>query len=252
MAKLKEVIGFMDQELDVDSVPDYSAALNGLQLENEGEVHRIASAVDASLPVIEKSIASKADLLIVHHGLFWQGAQQHVGAQYRKLKLAIDAGLAIYSSHIPLDVHPLLGNNACLANRIGLMSVRTYHLWKGIELGLSGHVDCSYEELLKRVKEATQSPVHHCPGRKSSDPGRVGVITGGAGSQIAEMAAEGIETFITGEGPHWSYPLAEELGVNLVYAGHYATETFGVRALATLVAQKFKLETSFIDHPTGL
>ncbi len=252
MIALDEIIGFLDEELSIASVPDYPGAWNGLQLENNGEVRKIATAVDASLPVIEKAIAAQAELLIVHHGMFWQGVQQIVNSQYKKLKVAMDANLAIYSAHIPLDVHPVLGNNACLVREIELEGVRSYHSWKGIELGLAGTVNCDYDELLRRIKQAVGSDIHHCPGKVSHDPGKIGVITGGAGSEIQAMHAQGIETFITGEGPHWSYSLAEELGVNLIYAGHYASETFGVRELGGFLHKKYQIEVEFIDHPTGL
>ncbi|QQL44879.1 Nif3-like dinuclear metal center hexameric protein [Sulfuriroseicoccus oceanibius] len=249
---LQRAVAMMDAELNVAEVPDYSGAMNGLQLEGKGTVTRIGAAVDASLPVVEKAVASGCDLLLVHHGMFWQGAQPVTGSMFRKLKLAMDAGMAIYSSHIPLDVHPMLGNNECLAKAIGMDSPEPFFPWKGIELGLQQPMEISLDELVARVGDATGAAVHHCPGRADSTVGRVGVITGGAGSEVAAIAAAGVDTFITGEGPHWSYPLAEELGVNLIYAGHYATETFGVRALAKWLANRFGAEHLFLDHPTGL
>lgn len=251
MAKLAEVVDFLNDELRVAELPDYPGALNGLQLENGGEVTRVAAAVDASLPVIEKAIAAGADLLVVHHGMFWQGAQPLTGAIYRKMRAAIEAGLAIYSVHLPLDAHPRLGNNALLMKALGIEGGEPFLEWKGLPVGRRAEVDLSREELKARVEKAVGGPVHLCP----AGPERVrrlGVATGGAGSQIAEVAAAGIDTFVTGEGPHWSYPLAEELGVNVFYAGHYATETFGVKALAEELVRRFRLTWEFIDHPTGL
>lgn len=252
MAHLKEIVDYLDAELRLSEVPDYSAAQNGLQLANNGEVTKVVAAVDASLPVIRKAINAGADLLVVHHGLFWQGVQKLVGAQYEKFAEAIHANLAIYSAHIPLDVHPKHGNNALLAGLIGMRSPDLYHDWKGIKLGLKQQLDTDFDVLLKNVEAAVAGPVHYCRGRKEPSAGMVGVITGGAGSEISAMAAQGIDTFITGEGPHWSYPLAEELGVNLVYAGHYATETFGVRSLASLISERSQIPMTFVDHPTGL
>lgn len=249
---LGRAVAMMDAELNVADVPDYSGAMNGLQLVNSGKVTKIAAAVDASLPVVEKAVAAGCDLLLVHHGMFWQGAQPVTGAMYQKLRGAMDADLAIYSSHIPLDVHPLMGNNACLASAIGMDSPAPFFDWKGIQLGLRETMDISLADLIARISSATGAAVHHCPGRSAPDVGRVGVITGGAGSEVAAMAAAGVDTFITGEGPHWSYPLAEELGVNLVYAGHYATETFGVRALAGWLGERLEVDHVFVDHPTGL
>lgn len=252
MADLNEVVSFLDGELNTKNIPDYSAAHNGLQLANRGKVTKVAVAVDASLPVIRKAINSGANMLIVHHGLFWHGVRNLVGAQYEKLSESIHADLAIYSSHIPLDVHPLFGNNSLLAEAIGLNSPEAYHLWKGILLGLKQEMKIEFEELIDRVENAVGGNVHICRGRIEPSVGTVGVITGGAGSEISVMAEQGIDTFITGEGPHWSYSLAEELGVNLIYAGHYATETFGVKRIGALIADKYNVPMTFIDHPTGL
>lgn len=252
MQKLEQIVDFVDSTLKIAELPDYSAAHNGLQLANSGKVTKVVAAVDASLPVIRAAIKAEADLLVVHHGLFWHGVQPVVGPQYEKMSEAIHADLAIYSAHIPLDVHPDFGNNALLAQAIGMADVQAFHLWKGIELGLKQKMNLTLAELMSRVELAVGGKVHVCPARKSDDVGVVGVITGGAGSEIATMAAEGIDTFITGEGPHWSYPLAQELGVNLLYAGHYATETFGVKSLVGELAERFNLSSDFLDFPTGL
>lgn len=252
MADLNEIVSFLEQELDSKNIPDYSVANNGLQLSNKGKVTKVAAAVDASLPVIRKAINAGADLLVVHHGLFWQGAQNIVGAQYEKLSESIHADLAIYSSHIPLDVHSAYGNNTLLAKAIGMDRPEQYHAWKGILLGLKQEMDMEFEPFIQVVEEAVGGSIHFCRGRVEPTIGTVGVITGGAGSEVAAMAEQGIDTFVTGEGPHWSYPLAEELGVNLIYAGHYATETFGVKALANSIAERFGVNYEFIDHPTGL
>ena len=118
MAHLNDITEFLDRELNISGVPDYPGAMNGLQIEKTGAIQRVGAAVDASLPVFEKAVADNVDLLIVHHGMFWQGAQNITGAIYRKLKLAMDSGMALYSAHIPLDIHPLLGNNKLLAEHV--------------------------------------------------------------------------------------------------------------------------------------
>ncbi len=251
MASLQEITAFLDGELRVGEIPDYSGAVNGLQLENGGMVTKVAAAVDASLPVVEAAVAAGAELLVVHHGMFWQGVQPLTRAFYRKIKAAMDGGLAIYSAHLPLDVHPELGNNALLAQAIGLDTDGAFLDWKGIRLGLTASAELSREDLVARVSAAVGGPVHLCPGGPEVIR-KIGIITGGAGSEVAICTTSGLDTFITGEGPHWSYPLAEELGVNLLYAGHYATETFGVKALAARLGRDFGLETLFIDRPTGL
>ncbi|PAW75466.1 MAG: Nif3-like dinuclear metal center hexameric protein [Verrucomicrobiia bacterium Tous-C4TDCM] len=251
MASLQEIVAFLDAELRIAEIPDYSGAVNGLQLANGGTVSKVAAAVDASLPVVEAAVAAGADLLVVHHGMFWQGAQPLTGAFYRKIKSAMDGGLAIYSAHLPLDVHPEMGNNMLLMKELGFYPNGTFFDWKGTRLGLTANVEISRDELLERVATAVGGAVHLCPGGPERVR-KIGVVTGGAGSEVALCAREGIDTFITGEGPHWSYPLAEELGINLLYGGHYATETFGVKALARRLGGDFGLTWTFMDHPTGL
>ncbi len=253
MADLKDLVLAANEWLKLEAIPDYPGALNGLQLESSGNVRIVAAAVDACLPVIEAACSAGVDLLVVHHGLFWQGAQRIEGPLYRKLKLAMDHDLAIYSAHLPLDVHPELGNNALMlaALDLGVEGV-PFFPWKGFDLGLRTRVEIPRETLLEKVTAATGSKPHLCPGGPAVVK-EVGIITGGAGSQIYDLAATGIDTFITGEGPHWSYTAAEELGINVIYAGHYATETFGVKALAERWVGEFAgLTSRFIDHPTGL
>jgi len=253
-ADLLAVVAAMEAELRVAEVPDYAGALNGLQLSNRsGRVTRVAVAVDACEAVVAGAAAAGADLLLVHHGMFWSGVQRIEGPLFRKLAVAMEAGLAIYSSHLPLDVHPVLGNNARLAAAIGLKRTEAFFPWKGLPLGLRAAVNLDRAVLLEKVREAVGGgPVHLCPGGPSQVR-RVGLITGGAGAEIAAVAAQGVDTFVTGEGPHWSYTLAEELGVNVIYAGHYATETFGVRALGAWLEKKFRLPPAvFLDHPSGL
>lgn len=251
MTDLSEVVSFLDRELRTSSISDYPGAVNGLQLANDRPIERVIAAVDASLPVIRAAAQSGPALLLVHHGIFWQGVQPIRGAYFEKLKTAMDAGLAIYSSHLPLDVHPDWGNNIQLARAIGIHNPQPCFEQKGMHLGLRGNWSRSRAELLEVLGMALGGRPHLCAAGPES-PSKVAIITGGAGSEVAKIAAEGIDTFITGEGPHWSYPLAEELGVNLIYGGHYATETFGVKALAQVLAREFRLQWAFIDHPSGL
>lgn len=251
MANLREIVAFLDAELGIAGIPDYSGAVNGLQLANAGSVTKVAAAVDASLPVVEAAVACGAGLLVVHHGMFWQGAQPLTGAFYRKIKAAMDGGLAIYSAHLPLDVHPEMGNNILLMRELGFSPSGSFLDWKGTKLGLIADVELPRDELRTRLAAAVGGAVHLCPGGPELVR-RIGLVTGGAGSEVARCASEGIDTFLTGEGPHWSYPLAEELGINLLYGGHYATETFGVKALAARLGREFSVETEFLDHPTGL
>lgn len=251
MVSLDELVAYLDQELKTGSIPDYPGAMNGLQLANAGQIGRVVAAVDASLPVIEAAAEGGPGLLIVHHGMFWQGAQPVTGAFYRKLKIAMDAGLAIYSSHLPLDVHAELGNNILLARAIGLQNPEPFFDQKGILMGIRGSWVGTRRDLAEKLQMALEGPVHICPAGPDVIL-KVGIITGGAGSEVVKVAASGVDTFITGEGPHWSYPLAEELGLNVFYGGHYATETSGVKAIAERIANSFSIPWRFHDHPTGL
>ncbi len=250
--RLEDLVSYLNSELRLADIPDYSNALNGLQMENQqGHVRKIVAAVDACLPVIRQAAALKADMLIVHHGLFWSGLQPYTGSVFQKIKCCTEAGLAIYSAHLPLDFHPTLGNDAVLARAMGLEPCGTFMNTKGTDNGARIETEIPRAALVSRLEEATKSRVHLCPGGPDVCR-RIGIMTGGAGSEVAAAAKAGIDTFITGEGPHWSYTLAEELGVNLLYGGHYATETFGVKALAEHIRERFGIPWEFVDHPTGL
>ena len=251
MTSLDEMVVYLDGELGTRVIQDYPGAMNGLQLANRGGLGRIVAAVDASLSVIEEAALGGPGLLIVHHGMFWQGAQPITGAFYRKLKIAMDAELAIYSSHLPLDVHPKWGNNIQLAQKLGVVDPIPFCEQKGLAIGLRGEWRGTREHLMDRLEAILGFRPHCCPGGPAEITS-LGIITGGAGGEVSKVAAEGVNTFITGEGPHWSFPMAEELGVNLIYGGHYATETFGVKALAEEISSKFSLPWTFVDRPTGL
>ena len=251
MPALHSIVQQLDRTLRTSEIADYPGAWNGLQIENSGTVKKVAAAVDACEAVIAEAVARGVSLLLVHHGLFWSGVQPLTGHVRRKVKAALDADLAIYSSHLPLDLHPTLGNNALLAKALGFKRCAPFLEMKGQPVGVQTRAVLSLEELARRLERTLGSAPHVAPGGPAKTA-RIGIVTGGAGGEVAQAAAAGVDTFITGEGPHHSYTLAEELGVNVFYAGHYATETFGVRALAAHVAQKFRVPWEFIDHPTGL
>lgn len=251
MPHLSTTVELLDHFLKTEEIVDYPGAMNGLQVENSGSVSKIGAAVDACESVIRDAAASGVTLLLVHHGLFWQGAQPLTGAAYRKMKVAFDHDMAIYSSHLPLDLHPTVGNNALLCKALGFKQTKPFFVEKGQAIGLQVEAALSLQELARRLEKALEGAPHLCPAGPSTTR-RIGVVTGGAGSQIAKAAAEGVDTFITGEGPHWSYTAAEELGINVFYGGHYATETFGVKALAAYLSKKLRVPWEFIDHPTGL
>ena len=248
---LTTVVAHCDQILRTREIGDYAGAVNGLQMENSGTVTRLAAAVDASLATVKLAIAAQADLLLVHHGLFWSPAQPWTGKKYELIRLLVENNLAVYSSHLPLDVHPQLGNNARLAAALGLKKLTPFFPSHGQPIGLLARQKISRTALAEKLARATGGKPKVIPGGPEICQS-IGIVTGGAGGELKLAAATGVDTFITGEGPHWTFALAEELGLNVFYGGHYATETFGVQALAAALAKKFKLPWEFLDHPTGL
>jgi len=248
---LREAVAHLEKLLDHARIADWSQALNGLQVENRGSVSRIGAAVDACEATLKMAASRNIDLLLVHHGLFWSGLQRVEGALYRKLRRAFEANIAVFSSHLPLDVHPRLGNNAGLARALGFRKTEPFFPEKGSLIGLKAEAALDREVLKGRLENAVGGPVKLIAGGPQRTR-RIGIVTGGAGSEVFKAAAEGVDTFITGEGPHWSYTAAEELGLNVFLAGHYATETFGVKALAEHVGKKYGLPWEFLDHPTGM
>jgi dinuclear metal center YbgI/SA1388 family protein len=250
-ASLEKIASHCDKTLRTAGIGDYDGAVNGLQAANAGTVTKIAAAVDASLATVRLAIEAKADLLVVHHGLFWSKTHPWTGKKYEVLRLLVENNLAVYSSHLPLDAHPRLGNNAQLCAALGLKHLKPFFFSHGQEIGFQSQTKISRDELSKKLARATGAKPKLIPGGKVMC-GRIGVVTGGAGGELSQAAAEGVDTFITGEGPHWTFALAEELGLNVFYAGHYATETFGVKALAAELSKKFRLPWVFLDHPTGL
>lgn len=251
MPSVDEIVAYADEYLRIGAVEDYPNALNGLQIANDGTVTKIGAAVDASVGTIEAAIAEHVDLLLVHHGMFWQGLRAVTGPVRDLLRLALMNNLALYSAHIPLDVHPEIGNNALLMSALRIDGATPFFPWKNCLLGMRADVSFTRDELSSRLREALGADVKVIAG--GSDHIRsVGVITGGAGGEIADVARLGVDTFITGEAPHWAGVAARDLGVNLMLGGHYATETFGVQALAVHLGGRFGLPHKFIDAPTGL
>lgn len=250
-ALLDVIVRDLDEYLNVAEVPDSSTALNGLQVANRGRVHRIAAAVDASQRTIDTARASGCDLLVVHHGLFWDGNQPVTGRRYQRLRSLFEGDMAVYSAHLPLDVHDEVGNNVLLARALGVELKGTFGSYKGIPVGRWGTLGVRREVLAARLDDLLGVRVHMMPfGPEVIE--RVGVVTGGAGDLIPQAVEAGLHAFVTGEGSHHTHFEAEEGGINVFYAGHYATETWGVRALAERVSERYGLPWQFIDHPTGL
>lgn len=248
---LKELADYLDDYLCVAEVPDYPGAHNGLQLEGKPAVSRIAVAVDACRATIRGALDAGADLLVVHHGLLWDGAQRFVGPLYQRLRPAFENSLAVYASHLPLDAHEEVGNNRELARALGLTIEESFGLHEGYPIGVRCSADLARSELIQRLDTVLGAP----PKALECGPLRVrniGVVTGSAGNLVSDAAAAGLDTLITGEAQHHNFLQAEDYEVNVILAGHYATETFGVKALAKHLNGKFGLDWEFIDHPTGM
>jgi dinuclear metal center YbgI/SA1388 family protein len=248
---LAVIVKYCDHLLHTTGIADYDGAVNGLQVENQGTVTRIAAAVDASLATVRLAIAAKADLMVVHHGLFWSPSHPWAGKKYELLRLLLENNLAVYSSHLPLDAHPKLGNNARLCAALGLKTPRPFFVDHGQLIGFRANAKLPRAELAARLQRATGAKPKVLPGGPAVCR-RIGVVTGGAGDELRKAAEEGVDTFVTGEGQHWTYAAAEELGINVLYGGHYATETFGVKALAAHLSARFGVPWTFLHRPTGL
>jgi dinuclear metal center YbgI/SA1388 family protein len=247
LSRLRE---YLDAYLRVAEVPDDPNAVNGLEVENSGTVTSIGAAVDASQATID-GVATPGALILVHHGLFWDGTHAAVGRRYRRLKRLLDRDLALYGAHIPLDVHPEVGNNAVLARDLGLANTFGFDNYKGIPLGVAGELTRPRDEIVTWLERRLRTSVRLIPGGPA-ETRRIGVVTGAAGSHVRAAKDAGCDTFISGEGPHHAYFDAMEFGVNLILAGHYATEQVGVQALAQHLSERFGLPWEFHDHPTGM
>jgi dinuclear metal center YbgI/SA1388 family protein len=251
MTSLSEIVNYTNDFLRIREIGDWDNALNGLQIENSGGVNKIGASVDVSTRVLEAAAKQNVDLLIVHHGLFWPGLQPVTGVLRRQLELAFENNIALYSVHLPLDLHPQVGNNAQLAAALGFKSNLPFFEEKGQKIGLKVGISLPRDELDRKLQKALNGSVKTFMfGPKKTRT--IGIITGGAGSEIYKVAEQGIDTFITGEAPHWAAVAADELGMNLLLGGHYATEVFGVKALAAHLSKRFKVPWAFIDFPTGM
>jgi len=250
--RLDALVRYLDEYLHIqDEVADSAEALNGLQVANAGEVTRLAAAVDLCEATIRMAAEQRADCLFVHHGLFWGGLRPLVGPAYRRVAALVQGNIAVYAAHLPLDRHPEVGNNPVLARQLGVTLRGDFGSYHGAPAGVWGELSGTRDDLGRTLAKVLGAPPRLLPFGPVRIQ-RVGVVTGAGGSLIPQAAAAGLDTYVTGEGQHWTYFDAEELKVNVFYAGHYATETVGVKALAEHVAAKFDLPWVYLDHPTGL
>lgn len=249
---LRSVAKYLDRTLEV---AEYSAdsSMNGLQVECSRRITRIATAVDACTESISRASRWGAELLVVHHGLFWGDPAPLTGVMGRRIGLLFSKGVSLYAAHLPLDCHSEIGNNAGLAQLLGLEEVRPFALYHGITIGLEGKLPrrTTARSLAARLGRKIGSSPEIFP-FGPSEVSRIGVVSGGGASLVQQASEAGCDALVTGETSHTFYHTAREARINLICGGHYATETIGVRALARLVQSELEIPARFIDVPTGL
>jgi len=247
MANLQDIESFLNEELKITEFTDVSH--NGLQVENSGEIFTVCTGVDASIPFFERAAERDADLLICHHGISWGDSLKKItGLNYKRLDILMKNDMALYACHLPLDAHPQLGNNARICVELGLFELQPFGQYNGTELGFCGVLPepVPYQKFKQQAERLFGNIVGTMD--FGTDTIRtVAVVSGGAASEIEEAAQVGVDVYLSGEPKLTAYNLAMEHGINAIFAGHYATETFGVKALAELLEQTFDVETEFID-----
>jgi len=249
--KLESLLQYLEGYLDISGLPDFKQAHNGLQVEGPAEIAKLGIAVDASERAIEAAIDAGCDLLLVHHGFFWDREVPIVGRRARKLRALLTADMGLYSAHIPLDGHPEVGNCAVLTRALGWEPAGRFGTFQGYEVGWWAETDEAPEELYERISTVVGGSIRMISGGQERIY-RCGVVTGAAYTMIKEASDAGLDALITGEGPHHSYYDAVEYGVTTYYAGHYATETYGLKALAAHLEERFDLPWLFLDDPSGI
>jgi dinuclear metal center YbgI/SA1388 family protein len=249
MPKLRDIVAFCDERTRRAEIKDFGGAYNGLQLENNGEVTKIGAAVDAGQLPFQAAVAAQVDFLICHHGLFWSPPVPLTDIRYEKVKTAMDGNLAVYGAHLPLDCHPEIGNNALLAQALGLECVGSFVPYEGNDIATIAAAPAGGRRELAEKLKALFPNTYQGIEYGSEQPTRIGILTGSGQSAVSELQAQGLDTLITGELRQHHFNMAQELGLNLYPCGHYATEVFGVKALAAEVAEKFGLDWKFIEQP---
>lgn len=252
MAALRELLHHLDALLAVEAFSDYGP--NGLQVPGRPDVEHVVTGVSASAALFERAAALDADLVLVHHGLFWGEAAGPIDpALKRRLRILFDHDLALAAYHLPLDAHPDVGNNALIAAGLGAAWTEPFAVHGGAPIGTIAHLDppAGRDELVARVAALTEREPLVFPA--GPDPVRtLGIVSGAAADDVAEAIERGLDAFLTGEPAERVMAMAQEGGVTFLAAGHYATETFGIRALGDLLAERFGVRHTFVDLPNPI
>jgi dinuclear metal center YbgI/SA1388 family protein len=240
--------------LDFEAFESVDRSLNGIQVDNDGgEIGKLIFAVDASLETFKRSAVSGAGMVFVHHGLFWGAPLRLLGGHRERVKFLLEHNIALYAVHLPLDQHPGLGNNAALAELLGIETPEPFGLYHGKKIGYKGKLSkpLTVDEALKRISFMGRPPLGVLPFGKHENLS-CAVISGGASSETIQAIEEGLDLYVTGEISHQIYHPVLEAGINYIAGGHYSTEVWGVRRMAELCAKEFQIETEFIDVPVAL
>lgn len=246
-----ELTAYLDEYLHIADIKDYGP--QGLQIEGRNEVYKVVGMVDAQAPCAEHALSLGADLLLVHHGIFWGPPQRIAGSYGALVRTYLAAGLNLYAAHLALDAHPVVGNNAELAHRLGLTVETTFAPVNGVPIGVIAIASngIKFDYLVDRF-EQNVGPTRLVQAHGPRITHRVGIISGAGAREIPLAAALGCDTFLTGETSHAEFYAAQNAGLNVIYGGHYTTETVGVQALGLHLQEKFGVEFEFADLPTGL
>ena len=241
---------YLDNLLDIKEIKDSANAMNGLQVQNTGDIKKVGLAVDLCMATIEKAIAAECNMMFVHHGMLWGGVKPIRGNFYDKISTMMCENLGLYSAHLPLDMHPILGNNRVLADQLELNELEPFGEYEGQKIGFKGRLKLlSAEELGAKLEDKLGSPVKVIG---SGEVQTLGVVSGGAADILSQAAVAGLDAYLTGEGSNHHYHEAIENECVLILAGHYATETGGVKAVGKHLEEQFGIKTEFIDYPTGI
>ena len=250
----KEIDLYFRSVLEIENFKAIDVSLNGLQLDNAGSpVTKIAFAVDACLETFKRAVDTGAQMLFVHHGLFWGQPERIAGFFRERIAFLLEHELALYACHLPLDQHEELGNNAVLAEKLGLLDRQPFGLYHGRKIGYKGRLAAplTLEEAASKISFLARPPAVLLPFGKALNES-CAVVSGGAAMEAVQAIDEGIDLYVTGECSHSVYHSVLEGKINMLCGGHYLTEVWGVRALAEKTAAALSIETEFIDLPTGL